>query len=39
MDAGGHARRVVGVSPVERSYHIFYRLCEGAPDDLRKKLR
>ncbi|XP_063718302.1 unconventional myosin-VI-like isoform X2 [Symsagittifera roscoffensis] len=22
----------------ERSYHVFYRLCAGAPDDLRKKL-
>ena len=34
----GRACRVVGVSPVERSYHIFYMLCEGADDELRKKL-
>ena len=32
-------RRVVGVSPVERSYHIFYMLCDGAPEELRRKLR
>ena len=31
--------RVVGVSPVERSYHIFYMLCQGGSDDLRKKLK
>ena len=31
--------RVVGVSPAERSYHIFYMLCQGGSDDLCKKLK
>eukprot|EP00208_Stichococcus_sp_RCC1054_P002079 CAMPEP_0206143610 /NCGR_PEP_ID=MMETSP1473-20131121/21153_1 /ASSEMBLY_ACC=CAM_ASM_001109 /TAXON_ID=1461547 /ORGANISM="Stichococcus sp, Strain RCC1054" /LENGTH=1690 /DNA_ID=CAMNT_0053539093 /DNA_START=726 /DNA_END=5798 /DNA_ORIENTATION=+ len=30
--------RVVRVNPQERSYHIFYMLCGGAPPELRAKL-
>lgn len=31
--------RVVSVSTPERSYHIFYQLCAGAPPDQRRHLR
>ncbi|XP_006813001.1 unconventional myosin-VI-like [Saccoglossus kowalevskii] len=31
--------RIVMQSQEERNYHIFYRMCSGAPDELRKKLK
>ncbi|KAG8364986.1 hypothetical protein BUALT_Bualt18G0055600 [Buddleja alternifolia] len=31
--------RVVQLAQGERSYHIFYQLCSGAPSDLRERLR
>ncbi|KAL5010725.1 hypothetical protein ScPMuIL_013030 [Solemya velum] len=31
--------RIVTQGPDERNYHIFFRLCAGAPEELRKQLR